>query len=80
MNRDQFNARVREDLKHIPRFEPDKRRQGSFRMIYTVQLQHALSVDPEASPSEILRVALETFRTHHPDYAPGHDAHYFRAT
>jgi hypothetical protein len=80
MKRDEMNAKVREDLKHISKYEPDKAMQGIFRMVYTMDRRHHLGRNPEARPAEAIQAALDSFQELHPGYQPDYDPGYFAGT
>jgi hypothetical protein len=75
----QMNAKVDEELKHIPEW-PNPQPQGELRAIYQNTRMNGLSEKAEIkhTANEVLQQCIDFLRANHPGYEFLYDAEFFR--
>ena len=76
MKREEMNAKVDEELKHIPRHLRGSP-QNHLRVTYNGIRRRDLARNPSADRHQSLVSALEAFRISYPDFTPAYDKDYF---
>jgi hypothetical protein len=76
VKREEMNAKVGEELKHIPchsRGSP----QNHLRIAYNALRRRDLARNPSANRHQSLVAALEAFRISYPEFTPSYDKDFF---
>jgi hypothetical protein len=76
VKREEMNAKVGEELKHIP-CHPRGSPQNHLRMCYNGMRRRDLARNPSASRYQSLVAALEAFRISYPGFTPSYDKDFF---